>query len=243
MENRKHEFEIEIPAPKEAVWEAISTPEGIVRWFVEEARVEPGKGGNMWLKWGEGMEADHEILEWEPGEKITIGSGGKRMELSVTGEGGTSILRLVHSGFSADSKFDAEFEATYGGWSTYLAVLKYGLTHKSGEAAVNVTVIRNLPVRRDTIWPIDPAGFLCMPVNEWARPAHGYLVVTVPEWADSPVAFFCEGFGKNTCLTVAAYLMGSATANAQSARERIETAMKAYSSTGSTILDASAPPA
>jgi uncharacterized protein YndB with AHSA1/START domain len=243
MEDRKHEFEIEIPAPKEAVWEAISTPEGIVRWFVEEARVEPGAGGNMWLKWCEGMESDNEILEWEPGERLTIGYGGKRLEFSVTGEGGTTTLRLVHSGFSADSKFDAEFEATYGGWSTYLAVLKYGLTHKLGEAAVNVTVLRDLPVRRDTIWPIDPAGFLGMPVKEWARPANGYLVVTVPEWADSPVAFFCERFGENTYLTVAAYLTGSATAEAKPARERIETAMKTYSSTGSTILDASAPPA
>jgi uncharacterized protein YndB with AHSA1/START domain len=243
MEERRLEFEIEIPAPKEAVWEAISTPEGIVRWFVEEARVEPGKGGNMWLQWCEGMAADNEILEWEAGEKLVVGYGGKRLEYSLTGEGGTTTLRVVHSGFSVDSKFDNEFEATFGGWSTYFAVLKYELSHNLGEPAANVTVLRSLPVRRDTIWPIDPATFLGMPVNEVARPANGYVVVSVPDLADSAVALCCEGFGEKTYLTVMAYLRGAAAGQAVAVRERINTAMEAYSNTGSEILDASAPPA
>ena len=243
MDERKLEFTIEIPAPKEAVWEAISTPEGIVRWFVEEARVEPHKGGNMWLQWCEGMAADSEILEWEAGEKLVVGFGGKRLEYNITGEGGTTTLHVVHSGFSTDSKFDNEFESTFGGWSTYFTVLKYELTHNLGEPAANVTVLRDLPVRRDSIWPIDAAAFLGMAVDEVARPVKGYLVVSVPELSNSAVGFFCEGFGDKTYLTVVAYLRGSGAGQADAVRARINAAMAAYSNTGSEILEASAPPA
>ena len=123
MEERKHEFEIEIAASPDAVWDALTKPEEIIRWFTPEARVEPGVGGKLWLKWGDGGEGAHEILEWAPGTKLTLGWCGQRIEFSIEGRGGTAKLRLVHSGFSADSKFDDEFEATFGGWSTYLAVV------------------------------------------------------------------------------------------------------------------------
>ena len=54
--SRSQEHEIEIRAPVEDVWDAIASPEGLTRWFVEEARVEPGPGGRVRVSWGEGME-------------------------------------------------------------------------------------------------------------------------------------------------------------------------------------------
>src|SRR6185369_9553141 len=65
--------EIEIDAPPEAVWNAISTGECLSRWYAEEARVEPRAGGENWISWGEGQEVGNENLAWEPGRRLTVG--------------------------------------------------------------------------------------------------------------------------------------------------------------------------
>jgi uncharacterized protein YndB with AHSA1/START domain len=62
--------EIEIDAPPEAVWKAISNGEEMTRWYAEEARVEPGAGGKHWISWGEGQEVAAQNLAWEPGRRL-----------------------------------------------------------------------------------------------------------------------------------------------------------------------------
>ena len=63
MPDKKHEFQIELPASAEAVWDALTKPGEIVRWFTPAARIEPGRGGKLWLSWGDGSEGEHEILQ------------------------------------------------------------------------------------------------------------------------------------------------------------------------------------
>jgi uncharacterized protein YndB with AHSA1/START domain len=223
MEDRKHEFETEIAASPEAVWDALTKPEEIVKWFTSEARIEPGPGGKLWLKWGDGMEGEHEILEWQPGQRLKLGWAGQSIVFEIEGRGGKSLLRLVHSGFSADSKFDDEFEATFRGWSTYLAIFRYVLTHKAGEPVVNITIVRQIAARREQLWHkiSDAGGILDMPVEELARPSPWYVVSTVPSLGDSPVAVMCEAFGEKTYVTVALYLFGAARTHAETLRGRI----------------------
>ena len=42
--------EIEIDAPIEVVWKAITEAEEITRWFADEARVTPRLGGSYWVR-------------------------------------------------------------------------------------------------------------------------------------------------------------------------------------------------
>ena len=56
----------QVPAPPEAVWEALTQPEGLRQWFPLDARVEPGKGGSIWLSWGPGCEGEAPIHRWDP---------------------------------------------------------------------------------------------------------------------------------------------------------------------------------
>ena len=48
---RTIEKTLEIVAPVDAVWEALTDPDALVRWFPLDARVRPGPEGSIWMSW------------------------------------------------------------------------------------------------------------------------------------------------------------------------------------------------
>ena len=50
--SRSHETVIDIKATPEEVFRAITDPEQIVKWFADEARVDPRVGGEYYFAWG-----------------------------------------------------------------------------------------------------------------------------------------------------------------------------------------------
>jgi uncharacterized protein YndB with AHSA1/START domain len=232
MSDRKHDLSVEVNAPKEAVWDALTIPSEIVKWFAPIAEVQPGVGGKIELGWSEDMKGPNEILEWAPSEKLTLAMGERRVEFTITGEGGTTTLRLVHSGFSADSSFDDEFESTRGGWLTYFTILRYGLDRHRGVPAENVTVLGSIQEPRDSVWPRveKPSQALGRETREMAQPAPGYMVVSIPDLNDSLVAVFCELAGPSTYVSYSAYLFGDARRHAADVRERLNQAVNAVCS-------------
>ena len=129
MSKRKHEFTIEIDAPSEAIWKALTEAEGLQKWFVPSASVTPGPGGSITLSWGEACQGTAPIHLWEEGKRLGTTEGAKQVEYEIEAIGtGKTRLRLVHSGFDADAKFDQEYESTHGGWLTFLAMLKHSST-------------------------------------------------------------------------------------------------------------------
>lgn len=64
--------EIEIDAPIETVWKALTEAEELTRWFSELARVTPGVGGSYWVSWGEGQSGESRVEAWEPGRRILL---------------------------------------------------------------------------------------------------------------------------------------------------------------------------
>ena len=69
---RTVERTIEIDAPVDAVWAALTDVRELMNWFPEQARVEPGVGGSIWMSWDGHYEADSVIDRWEPGEHLRI---------------------------------------------------------------------------------------------------------------------------------------------------------------------------
>ena len=53
---RAHETRIEIDAPIEEVWKALTDATEIARWFAPKMSVEPGVGGTVIADWGPGIE-------------------------------------------------------------------------------------------------------------------------------------------------------------------------------------------
>ena len=134
--------EIAIDAPPEAVWQAISTGEGLARWYAEEARVEPRAGGEHWVSWGEGQEVGNTNLKWEPGKRLTLGDpdhetatgfGAIVVDFEIEARGGRTLLKLVQSGLPAGADWDSMDEGTKVGWEMFLYALKFYLEHHAGK--------------------------------------------------------------------------------------------------------------
>ncbi|MFD5566205.1 SRPBCC family protein [Kitasatospora griseola] len=136
-----HPFEIEqeivLPADPEQVWEAIATGPGIESWFMGRNEVDPREGGTAVMDVG-GNREEALVTGYEPGKRFATRTGtaadGRFMafEYLIEGrEGGSTVLRVVHSGMLGDDWQD-EYDALRRGWPFHLHTLREYLTHFRG---------------------------------------------------------------------------------------------------------------
>src|SRR2546428_794734 len=143
---RDIELSVELDASPEDVFRAVTDGTEIAKWLAPEARVtapEGGKKGSIWISWGEGMSAEHEIEIFEAPKRIRHPSGQNGetkaplyADWSIEArEGGKTTLRLVHSGFSASADWDDEYEAHKRGWTLMLQNLRQYFARHAHEPA------------------------------------------------------------------------------------------------------------
>lgn len=104
---RRH---ILIASSTRSVWNAISTPEGLSRWLVAEARLEPRSGGRVMLAriGADGLreEARGMVHKWRPTSHLEIAfdrlgdhpSRGSHVAFQVARDGDETRLSVVQSG-------------------------------------------------------------------------------------------------------------------------------------------------
>jgi len=142
-EDRK---EVEIDASPEQVWEAIATGPGIDSWFMGRSQVEPGAGGTVRTAIG-ANELESIVTRWEPPHRF--GYRGREteegrfiaFEYQIEGRaGGSTVLRLVASGFLPGDNWEAEFEAMTTGGDLYFQTLVQYLLYFRGRTAWPISV-------------------------------------------------------------------------------------------------------
>ena len=152
--------EVTVQAPPERVWEALTEPEELMRWFPPLARVEPGEGGTITLSWGEGMEGTAPIHLWEPPHRfgwVEQHPGEPPVRIAVefqveAAAGGSSTVRLVQSGFGPDANWDDYISSVDGGWTFFMANLRHYLEHHRDVPRTMISD-RSAPRRpRDEAW-------------------------------------------------------------------------------------------
>jgi uncharacterized protein YndB with AHSA1/START domain len=135
---------LEIDAPLEDVWKALTNSAELSRWFPLEGRVEPGLGGSIFLSWGKDCEGTAPITIWEPKRRLQFteqmpmdGPGAPPTPVTVDyfleGKGGTTILRLVHSGMGKGANWDGYLDSITRGWKFELRGLRHYLEHHRGK--------------------------------------------------------------------------------------------------------------
>ena len=163
---RSHEHELNIDASPETVWKAITSTEELVNWFPLQADVKPGAGGNLTYIWPPDMTGICRIEEWEPPRHLRTSwmepaspegsTGTERRPLAVDwfieGKGGRTVLRLVHSGFGPDAKWDEDFEGTRRGWTFELGSLKHYLERHAGQKRRVFRVRRPVKTGASQVW-------------------------------------------------------------------------------------------
>jgi uncharacterized protein YndB with AHSA1/START domain len=139
--DRALELTIDIDASLEEVWQALTTGEGIARWFGPYAAVTPGEGGSVSVGWDPKEMWDTPITVWEPLRRMQTASempskDGRMVRLAVDYyvevHGGRVRVRLVHSGFDDSSSWDDYIDGLDAGWSFFLFNLKHALERHRG---------------------------------------------------------------------------------------------------------------
>jgi uncharacterized protein YndB with AHSA1/START domain len=143
---RAIDLDIEVPGTPEEVWEAVASGPGITAWFVPAA-VDGRVGGTCELDFGPGLGIETaRITAWDPPRRFVaeVAREGRpvfAMEWLVEArDGGTCVVRLIHSGFGSGDDWDAEYDATESGWRLFLSNLRLYLTHFRGQRCSSVLV-------------------------------------------------------------------------------------------------------
>lgn len=178
---KKIDLSIELDAPVEAVWKAISDAEELRRWYPLNAAVEPGVGGSVTLDWGPGCAGTGRIVAWDEGEHLRYAEEWPGMEESqavavdyrIESSGGRTVLRMVHSGFSADEDWAEMIDTMDSGWRYFLWNLKHYLERHRGTPRRMVWERRRIGVPKPEAWErLFGAGGLVagsLPVEEGGR--------------------------------------------------------------------------
>jgi uncharacterized protein YndB with AHSA1/START domain len=162
---RAYEKRIEINAPVEAVWKALTDASELTRWFPPDARVTPEVGGSLWWSWGKEFEWESRIEIWEPNRHLratytsppTSGKGTGEalplvMDFYLEAQGGKTVLRLVHSGFGAGADWDAEYDGVRRGWEVELRSLRHYLENHRGRPRLVAWVRRRTDIPHAEAW-------------------------------------------------------------------------------------------
>lgn len=152
--------EIELAASPEQVWEAVATGPGHGSWFMGPYDIEPKAGGAISFRQGDERTEAGTVTGWDPphlfAHRTPEGEDGSfhAFEFLIEGrDGGTTVLRFIHSGATGDDWSD-EYESMTGqGWDMYLFTLSEYLTYFPGRYATYVTAQGPTASAAKDAWP------------------------------------------------------------------------------------------
>jgi uncharacterized protein YndB with AHSA1/START domain len=153
------ELTVDIDAPLETVWKAISEAHGLKNWFAPIASVsKPGVGGEVTIGWSPEMTWPTAIAVWEPGKHLRwlnddmMGPGTRlTLDYYLSTESGKTRLRLVQSAFG-ESDWDDFFEGTEAGWTYFLYNLRLYVERHLGSVRHLISSRFEVAAPRDAVW-------------------------------------------------------------------------------------------
>lgn len=127
------ERELRLRAPVERVWQVITEPEYVARWFGGKAEIDLRPGGEAVFGWPEEGHGDARALvqrveaphvfafRWMRQHDVAFDPAGTwtLVEFTLTADGDGTRLRLVESGFTDET----HHKENSGGWDAELADL------------------------------------------------------------------------------------------------------------------------
>ncbi len=158
---RAFEMSLDIDAPADAVWQALTEAEHLESWFPLFSDVQPGAGGSILLSWGSPWDGRCEIEIWEPSRRLRTrwpwgGAPGESSPLTVDyyleSRAAGTRLRLVHSGFLQGPDWDMEYNGVSSGWSFELRSLKHYIEHHRGSPRAVAWARVRTDTPRDKAW-------------------------------------------------------------------------------------------
>jgi len=174
MNDRTRAFDttLDLAADPDTVWEALTRPTELVRWFPLEAEADLREGGTMRWSWGGAWTWETRIDALEPGRRLRLVQDAARpfdadgkptpegtaepariaIEFTLEGGGGSTRLRLVHSGFGRGAAWDDELDGVTHGWLFELRSLRHYLERFRGRDRRGAMVHVATSLSREAAW-------------------------------------------------------------------------------------------
>jgi uncharacterized protein YndB with AHSA1/START domain len=205
---------LEIDAPVDAIWQALTDPVELARWFPTDAVVDPRQGGTFAVSWEGQWQWDMTITDFEPlhrlrmvdrsarpfdanGQPMTgIAAATLALEIVLEGRGGRTVLRLAHSGFGTGAQWDDELDGVTFGWNVELRGLRHYLARHRGRTRTIAWAHVASPRPVAEIWSqlTSPAGLIA---SGWTDRAQGgdavSLRLTTGDAIEGRVIYSVEG--------------------------------------------------
>ena len=126
---------VEVAAPPDKVWAALTTAEGLAAWFGDEASIDLRPGGAGWMRWAGGATAEMRVERVE--EPVVFGftwqihglpAGDPRrtyVEFTLEPAGAGTRLTVVETGFAQlpDDEYRTAYDGHTEGWVRELGEL------------------------------------------------------------------------------------------------------------------------
>ena len=150
--SRSIDLSVDLDAPVDVVWRALTDPAELVRWFPTDASIDPRPGGAFTISWEGQWQWDMTVTDVEPLRRLRMIDHRARpfdadgrpvaaaavatlaLEITLEALGDKTRRRLVHSGFGSGSTWDDEIDGVHLGWNVELRGLRQYLTHHRGRA-------------------------------------------------------------------------------------------------------------
>lgn len=139
---RRIVLDTEIHAAPADIWQALSSPEEIEQWFPLRARGSVEEGGKVEITWDEENWWGMHVEIPDPGRHLRLVTKGEDygapgvlqyVDIEVEGRSGSSIVRLVHSGYDEDAQWDEMLDGQDAGWAYFLRNLAVYVENHLGE--------------------------------------------------------------------------------------------------------------
>ena len=169
---RTLELQVDIDAPIEAAWKAITEGPGIANWFAPIAEVSaPGAGATVKAGWSDEMMMTNTVDAWEPLKHVRwldesgwMGPGtALALDYYLSTENGKTRVRLVQSAFGASEGWDDLFDGIKTGWAYFLQNLRIYIEKHLGRVRRLITERIKVEMPRQAFWRhllSDAGGFV-----------------------------------------------------------------------------------
>ena len=158
----QRQFDVDVHAPLEDVWAALTTADGLRSWFVVDAKVVEGTGGEVFLDWGLGQSGTQPIEAWEPMSRLRVVWGPPpdaageddgypaAEEFLLSHEHGATHVRVVMS-LPGEDEWTGQDDLDRG-WALFFANLRFFLERAGGRTRTTELRHARTSLDRDAAW-------------------------------------------------------------------------------------------
>lgn len=158
---RTLELHVDIDAPIEEAWKAVTDGKGLANWFAPIAEVSAeGVGATVTAGWSEEMMMSNTVVAWEPPKHVRwldesgwMGEGTSlALDYYLSTENGKTRVRLVQSAFGESDGWDNLFDGIKTGWTYFLHNLRIYVEKHLGRTRRMISDRIEVDLPRQKFW-------------------------------------------------------------------------------------------